>query len=82
MPLTQFVATQFDGIGEDHLKQALQAFGHAAMGMQLQLGPLMAHQAPALALGLAKALQKPWVLSVKDASVKHALKILLAVVVV
>jgi hypothetical protein len=36
----------------------------------------MAQEAPALSLGTAKALYKPWVLSVKDAGVKHALKIL------
>jgi hypothetical protein len=46
------------------------------MRLLLKALPLRANQLGALAFGFAKALQEPRVLCVKDAGVKHALKIL------
>ncbi|NDF79211.1 MAG: hypothetical protein EB128_06920 [Betaproteobacteria bacterium] len=83
--MPQFVSTQFDSVGDGQVKKTAQQTGGFAVRLvccgfatckQSQVGPLMSQKTPALALGTAKALQKPWVLSVKDAGVKHALKIL------
>jgi hypothetical protein len=67
----QLVAQEFEGVGEEPLQQALHE-----MRLLLKALPLRENQLGALAFGFAKILQEPRVLSVKDAGVKHALKIL------
>ena len=71
MSAAQLVTQEFESVGEEPLQQAL-----LEMRLLLKALPLRANQLDALAFGFAKILQEPMVLSVKDASVKHTLKIL------